>query len=81
MFYVLPTLESNPVLTLCLLRRRTPDAHAVERAVDEDEGDGEESGREDMGQAGALCDRHLDGELDSEQAKECRELDDRIERN
>src|SRR6267142_4213132 len=64
-----------------VLRGRTPDTHAVERAVDEDERDGEESGREDVRQVGTLSGRHLHGEFDGEQAEERGELDNGVERD
>ena len=55
------------------------DAHAVEAAVDEDEGDDEEDGGQDVRQAFALGCGQLHGEFDGEEAEERRELDDRVE--
>jgi len=55
------------------------DAHAVEGAIDEEEGDGEEDRGEDVRQVGALRSGELHGELDGQQAEEGRELDDRVE--
>src|SRR5262249_45628861 len=56
------------------------DPHPVEGAVDEDERETEEDGREDRRRrrVGAL---HLLRELDGEEAEERRELDDRVERD
>src|SRR5260370_32617621 len=57
------------------------DAHPVERTVDEEEGNDEEGGGENVRQAAALRGSQLHGKLDGEQAEESRELDDRIQRN
>src|SRR5580704_17278651 len=63
------------------LRGGAADAHRVEGAVDERKGDGEESRREKVSEVCTLRGRHLDGELDGEQAEERGELDHRIERD
>src|SRR4029077_12264408 len=56
------------------------DAHAVERAVDEDRGDDEEGSGQDVGQAVAmLAGGELHGELDGKKAEERGELDDGVE--
>src|SRR5262245_19137994 len=67
----------------CPLDRATSllrfDPHAVEAAVDEDQGDQEEHGREGGRQAAALLGGQVDGELDGQEAEQRRELDDRVE--
>ena len=63
------------------LRGGAADAHAVERAVDEDEGHHEECRRQDVRQVVALAGGKLHGQLDGQQAEERRELDHRIERD
>src|SRR5713101_8113784 len=57
------------------------DAHAVERTVDEGEGNGEEGSGEDVCQRAALRGGQSHGEFDGEQAEERCELDDRVQRN
>src|SRR5580704_1411971 len=57
------------------------DAHAVEAAVDEDERNGEEDCRQDVGQSFALRCRQLNGEFDGQKAEQRRELDDWVERD
>src|SRR5712692_5826163 len=61
--------------------RAPPDAHRVERAPDENDGDGEEGGGEEPGEAGALLGREPDGQLHREEPEERRELDDRAHRH
>jgi len=56
-----------------------PDAHPVERPVDEDEGHGEKRGRKCPCQRAAGGRREFHGKFHGEEAKECCELDDRIE--
>src|SRR5262245_44102158 len=62
-------------------RRRTLDAHGVERPPDEDERNREERSRQDVAQAGPLLAGQRHRQLDGEQAEQRRELDDRIERH
>ncbi len=48
---------------------RAADAHAVERTVDEEEGDGEERGGQDVRPSAALARGHLHGQLYRQQAE------------
>src|SRR5712692_3805653 len=66
-------------VTFLLLRHGALDAHAVERAVDEGEGNGEEGRGEDVCQSAALRGGQSHGEFDGEKAEERCEFNDRIE--
>ena len=57
------------------------DAHAVERAVDEDERDHEEDRCQQMQSMPPVSARQLDGQLDGQQAEQRGELDDRVQRD
>src|SRR2546427_3843213 len=48
---------------------RAADAHAVERTVDEEEGDSEERPSQDVRQSAALAGGHLHGQLHRQQAE------------
>src|ERR1700741_5232055 len=80
-FHELLTVNSR-LLTCFSLRRRALDAHAVERTVDEEEGDDEEGRRQNMRQSCTLLSgSQLHGKLNSQKAEQSRELDDWVERD
>jgi hypothetical protein len=56
-------------VTFLLLRGGAADAHGIERAVDEGEGNGKESRGEDVRQVGTLRGGHAHGKLHGQKAK------------